>query len=56
VTSEPLDLEEAAREADTARETRARRDALMTPAERLARVHELCRQLASIRATADADR
>lgn len=40
--------EEAVREAEEVRALRARRDAELTPEERLARVHELCRQLAAI--------
>jgi hypothetical protein len=39
---------EAVREAEEARAVRARRDAAVPPAERLERVHELCRQLAAI--------
>ncbi|MGI8781991.1 MAG: hypothetical protein ACR2L8_17815 [Solirubrobacteraceae bacterium] len=50
--AEPSDPDEAAREADEARRLRAHRDAALTPAERLARVHELCRQLAGIRPVA----
>jgi hypothetical protein len=49
VTAESRDLDEAVREAEEARLLRARRDAALTPAERLARVHELCRQLSTIR-------
>jgi hypothetical protein len=45
----PSELEEAVREAEEVRRLRARRDAALTPAERLERVHELCRQLAAIR-------
>lgn len=48
--------EEAVREAEVARRTRARRDAALTPAERLARVHELCRQLSMIRPARDSER
>jgi hypothetical protein len=40
---------DAVREADEARALRARRDAELSPTERLERVHELCRQLAAIR-------
>jgi hypothetical protein len=50
------DQAQAIREADEARRTRARRDAQLSPAERLARVHELCRQLASIRPVAETKR
>jgi hypothetical protein len=39
----------ALREAEEARRLRIARDARLTPDERLARVHELCRQLTSIR-------
>lgn len=49
VAAEVPDLDEALREAEEARALRARRDAALSPAERLARVHELCRQLAAIR-------
>ena len=42
-------IEDLAREADTAREVRARRDAALTPEERLERVDKLCRELAAIR-------
>jgi hypothetical protein len=48
--------EEAILEAEEARRARARRDADLTPAERLARVHELCRQLSSIRPLSDPKR
>ena len=47
-------LAELATEADEAREARARRDAELTPSERLERVHDLCRQLASIRPVGEA--
>lgn len=40
--------EQAVRENEEARRLRALRDAELTPAERLARVHELCRQLAAL--------
>jgi hypothetical protein len=40
---------EAIREAEENRAIRARRDAELSPQERLERVHELCRQLAAIR-------
>src|SRR4051812_38981387 len=40
---------EAIREAEENRAIRARRDAELSPEERLERVHELCRQLAAIR-------
>ena len=40
--------DDAIREADEARAVRARRDAALSAAERLERVHELCRQLAAI--------
>jgi hypothetical protein len=39
---------ELVREAEEARALRARRDARLSPSERLERVHELCRQLAAI--------
>jgi hypothetical protein len=42
------DDEDAVREFEEARALRARRDADLSPAERLERVHELCRQLAAI--------
>jgi uncharacterized protein (DUF1786 family) len=42
---------DAVREAEQAREIRARRDAALTPSERLERVHELCRQLAALELT-----
>ena len=45
----PFELDEAVREAEEARRLRALRDAALSPAERLERVHELCRQLAAIR-------
>ena len=41
--------EDAVREAEEARVIRARRDAQLTPEERLQRTAELCRQLALIR-------
>jgi hypothetical protein len=41
--------EQAVKDADEAREFRARRDAALTPEARLERVAELCRQLALIR-------
>jgi hypothetical protein len=50
------DQEQAIREAQEARQARARRDAQLSPAERLARVHELCRQLSSIRPVAQSER
>jgi hypothetical protein len=40
--------EDDIREFEEARAIRARRDAALTPSERLERVHELCRQLAAI--------
>ena len=40
--------EDDIREFEEARAIRARRDAELTPSERLERVHELCRQLAAI--------
>ena len=40
---------EAIREMEAARTERARRDAALTPTERLERVHELCRQLSALR-------
>lgn len=40
---------DAVREAEEARALRARRNAELSPAERLERVHELCRQLAEIK-------
>jgi hypothetical protein len=43
------DDQQAVREAQEARAFRAARDAALSPEERLARVHELCRQLALIR-------
>jgi len=49
VTTHPSQVELAGREAEEARELRESRDAALTPAERLARVHELCRQLSTIR-------
>jgi hypothetical protein len=42
-------LVDAVREAEAARQARARRDAAMTMSQRLERVHELCRQLAAVR-------
>jgi hypothetical protein len=53
---EPQTDEEAILEAEEARRVRARRDAVLTPAERLARVHELCRQLSSIRPLSESER
>jgi len=50
------ELRRLADEADRARAARARRDAALTPSERLARVHELCRQLAAIRPVGDDQR
>jgi hypothetical protein len=50
------DDEEAVREAEQTRRVRARRDAALTPAERLARLHELCRQLSSIRPASQSER
>jgi len=47
------ELRKLADEADRARLVRARRDAALTPSERLARVHELCKQLAAIRPVRD---
>lgn len=47
------ELEQLAAEADLVRRARARRDAALSPSERLARVHELCRQLAAIRRVDD---
>lgn len=44
----PQTEEEALAEAALVRDLRARRDAELTPTERLERVHELCRQLAAI--------
>jgi len=41
--------EEAVREAEAVRVARARRDAALTPSERLERLHELCRQLAHLK-------
>jgi len=41
--------EDAVREAEEARAIRARRDARLTPEERLQRTAELCRQLTLIR-------
>ena len=49
MTDRTSDMVTAAREADAARALRARRDADLTPEERLERVHELCRQLAAIK-------
>lgn len=45
----------AVREAELARALREQRDAALTPSERLARVHELCRQLAAIRPAGSRD-
>ena len=42
-------IAELVREADAAREIRARREAALTPAQRLERVDKLCRELAAIR-------
>jgi hypothetical protein len=56
VPAQSSELEEAVREAEEARLLRARRDAALTPAERLARVHELCRQLSTIRPVAKPQR
>jgi hypothetical protein len=42
-------IEEAVREAEEVRAIRAERDRQLSPEERLRRVDELCRQLASIR-------
>jgi hypothetical protein len=39
---------EAVKEAEEVRALRARRDAELSPTERLERVHELCRQLSAI--------
>ena len=50
---DPAELRQLADEADQARLARAERDAALTPSERLARVHELCRQLAAIRPVRD---
>ena len=47
---------DAVREAVEARAVRARRDAALTPSQRLERVHELCRQLAAIRPVTAAER
>lgn len=47
--SAPYSDEDAMREADEARRLRAEREAQLSPAERLERVHELCRQLAGLR-------
>jgi hypothetical protein len=47
--AEPQNDAQAVLEAEDARRLRAIRDAQLSPDERLARVHELCRQLASIR-------
>jgi hypothetical protein len=44
----PQSDDEAVREAQEVRAIRARRDAALSPEERLERVHELCRQLAAI--------
>lgn len=52
----PEDLAEAVEEAEEARRIRARRDAALSPAERLARVHELCRQLSAIKPVTTPDR
>lgn len=49
----PEELEELAVEADELRRARWRREAAMTPTERLERVDELCRQLADIRLVGD---
>ena len=46
--SAPQSDADAVRDAEEARATRARRDANLSPTERLERVHELCRQLAAI--------
>jgi hypothetical protein len=56
MVAEPHDAEAATLEAEKARQARARRDAALTPAERLARVHELCRQLSSIRPASESER
>ncbi len=47
---------DATRDAEKVRALRARRDAELSPAERLARVHELCRQLAAIEPARPPDR
>ncbi len=40
---------DAVREAAEIRALRAKRDAALTPSQRLERVHELCRQLSALR-------
>jgi hypothetical protein len=47
-------LKHLAEEAELVRAARARRDASLTPSQRLERVHELCRQLAAIRPVREA--
>ena len=54
--AEPHNDAEAILEMEEARRIRATRDAQLTPSERLARVHELCRQLASIRLVPTSER
>jgi hypothetical protein len=47
--ADPADVRVRVEEAQRVRDARAERDAALTPAERLARVDALCRQLAAIR-------
>lgn len=56
MAANPSESDEAIREAEEARRLRARRDAELSPAERLARVHELCRQLSAIRPVPEPER
>jgi hypothetical protein len=52
----PQSYGEAVREAEEARALRLRRDAELTPEERLERVHELCRQLSAIKPVSPQER
>jgi hypothetical protein len=52
----PQSYDEAVREAEEARALRLRRDAELTPEERLERVHELCRQLSAIKPVSPQER
>jgi hypothetical protein len=49
VKSDLYSDDDRVREAEMVRAVRAKRDAALTPAQRLERTHELCRQLAAIR-------
>jgi hypothetical protein len=54
--SEPQSDADLVKEAAEVRALRARRDAELSPEERLERVHELCRQLAAIRPVSPQER